>query len=158
MWPCELLLPELPVLELLLPELPALELLLPELLLPELPLPLPELLLPEPLPELLLPELLLPESAREGKDVATFARMGADAVVARLGLSRKEPPALPQNVKSPFPTGKGLFSWQTDVRYLAVLESGSAMASGQRSAAISRSLNFWILPLAVRGKPSTTAM
>jgi len=35
------------------------------------------------------PELLLPESAREGKDVATFARMGADAVVARLGLSRK---------------------------------------------------------------------
>ena len=28
------------------------------------------------------PELLLPESAREGKDVATFARMGADAVVA----------------------------------------------------------------------------
>ena len=35
------------------------------------------------------PELLLPESAREGKDVATFARLGADAVVARLGLSRK---------------------------------------------------------------------
>ena len=35
------------------------------------------------------PELLLPESAREGKDVAPFALMGADAVVARLGLSRK---------------------------------------------------------------------
>ena len=43
-----------------------------------------------PLPELAnKPELLLPESAREGKDVTTFARLGADAVVARLGLSRK---------------------------------------------------------------------
>lgn len=64
----------------------------------------------------------------------------------------------PPDDKAPFPSGKGLFSWQTDVRYLTVLGSGSAMASGQRSAAISRSLNFWILPLAVRGKPSTTAM
>ncbi|MBQ9452431.1 MAG: threonine synthase [Desulfovibrio sp.] len=36
------------------------------------------------------PELLLPESARQGKDVATFTRMGAEAVVARLGLQKKE--------------------------------------------------------------------
>ena len=60
--------------------------------------------------------------------------------------------------KAPFLPGTGLFSWQAAVRYPAALGSGSAMASGQRSAAISRSLNFWILPLAVRGKPSTTAM
>ena len=33
----------------------------------------------------------------------------------------------------------------------------SRMASGKYAAAISRSLYFWILPLAVRGKPSTTA-
>lgn len=32
------------------------------------------------------PELLLPPSEREGRDVATFARMGAQAVAQRLGL------------------------------------------------------------------------
>lgn len=32
------------------------------------------------------------------------------------------------------------------------------MGSGQSSAAISRSLNFWILPLAVSGKPVTVVM
>ena len=35
------------------------------------------------------PELLLPEDARSGKDVAEFARLGADAVVKRLGLMRR---------------------------------------------------------------------
>ncbi len=35
------------------------------------------------------PELLLPESARRGVDVATFARLGADAVVKRLDLQAK---------------------------------------------------------------------
>ena len=35
------------------------------------------------------PELLLPESARQGRDVAEFARLGAEAVVERLGLKRK---------------------------------------------------------------------
>ncbi len=35
------------------------------------------------------PELLLPEDARGGKDVAEFARLGADAVVKRLGLMRR---------------------------------------------------------------------
>ena len=35
------------------------------------------------------PELLLPEEARQGKDVMEFAREGAKAVVARLGLVEK---------------------------------------------------------------------
>ena len=35
------------------------------------------------------PELLLPESARQGVDVTAFARLGADAVVKRLGLQAK---------------------------------------------------------------------
>ncbi len=35
------------------------------------------------------PELLLPESARQGRDVAEFARMGAEAVAQRLGLKKK---------------------------------------------------------------------
>ncbi len=35
------------------------------------------------------PELLLPTDARAGKDVAEFARMGADAVAARLSLQRR---------------------------------------------------------------------
>ena len=35
------------------------------------------------------PELLLPESARKGREVAEFARMGADAVVERLSLQKK---------------------------------------------------------------------
>ena len=35
------------------------------------------------------PELLLPESARQGRDMAEFARLGAEAVVERLGLKRK---------------------------------------------------------------------
>ncbi|WP_299394457.1 threonine synthase [uncultured Desulfovibrio sp.] len=35
------------------------------------------------------PVLLLPEDAREGKDVAEYARLGAEAVVARLGLRKK---------------------------------------------------------------------
>ena len=35
------------------------------------------------------PELLLAEDVRKGKDVATFARLGAEAVVARLGLKSK---------------------------------------------------------------------
>lgn len=35
------------------------------------------------------PELLLAEDVRKGKDVATFARLGAEAVVARLGLKPK---------------------------------------------------------------------
>ena len=35
------------------------------------------------------PELLLPESARRGRNVAEFARMGAEAVVERLGLKKK---------------------------------------------------------------------
>lgn len=34
------------------------------------------------------PELLLPESARQGRGVAEFARLGAEAVVERLGLKR----------------------------------------------------------------------
>lgn len=36
------------------------------------------------------PELLLPEDARAGKSVAAFAREGADAVVRRLGLVKKQ--------------------------------------------------------------------
>lgn len=36
-----------------------------------------------------VPELLLPETARKGKDVAAFAREGAEAVVRRLGLQPK---------------------------------------------------------------------
>ncbi|MCR5813582.1 MAG: threonine synthase [Desulfovibrio sp.] len=36
------------------------------------------------------PELLLPEEVRKDKDVATFARLGAEAVVARLGLTPKK--------------------------------------------------------------------
>ena len=35
------------------------------------------------------PELLLPESARTGREVAEFARMGADAVAERLSLQKK---------------------------------------------------------------------
>jgi threonine synthase len=35
------------------------------------------------------PELLLPESARKGREVAEFARMGADAVAERLSLQKK---------------------------------------------------------------------
>ena len=35
------------------------------------------------------PELLLPESARQGREVAEFARMGADAVANRLSLQKK---------------------------------------------------------------------
>ena len=35
------------------------------------------------------PELLLPPAAREGLDVAEFARLGAEAVVRRLGLARR---------------------------------------------------------------------
>ena len=35
------------------------------------------------------PELLLPEDARAGRDVAEFARLGADAVVNRLSLVRR---------------------------------------------------------------------
>ncbi|WP_291443557.1 threonine synthase [Desulfovibrio sp.] len=35
------------------------------------------------------PELLLPESARQGREVAEFARMGADAVAGRLSLQKK---------------------------------------------------------------------
>ena len=35
------------------------------------------------------PELLLPQEAREGRDVAEFARLGAEAVVKRLGLARR---------------------------------------------------------------------
>jgi len=35
------------------------------------------------------PELLLPESARKGREVAEFARMGADAVADRLSLQKK---------------------------------------------------------------------
>ena len=35
------------------------------------------------------PELLLPEEARQGKEVMEFAREGAKAVVARLGLVEK---------------------------------------------------------------------
>ena len=35
------------------------------------------------------PELLLPQEAREGRDVAEFARLGAEAVVRRLGLARR---------------------------------------------------------------------
>ena len=35
------------------------------------------------------PELLLPESARQGREVAEFARMGADAVADRLSLQKK---------------------------------------------------------------------
>ena len=35
------------------------------------------------------PELLLPESARKGRKVAEFARMGADAVADRLSLQKK---------------------------------------------------------------------
>ena len=35
------------------------------------------------------PELLLPESARQGRDADDFARMGAEAVVRRLGLRKK---------------------------------------------------------------------
>lgn len=36
-----------------------------------------------------MPELLLPEDARAGKEVAEFAREGAEAVVRRLGLAKK---------------------------------------------------------------------
>ncbi|MDD4700614.1 MAG: threonine synthase, partial [Desulfovibrio sp.] len=36
-----------------------------------------------------LPELLLPQSARDGREVAEFASMGADAVVRRLNLQKK---------------------------------------------------------------------
>lgn len=44
----------------------------------------------EPIPALAnQPELLLAEDVRKGKDVATFARLGAEAVVARLGLKPK---------------------------------------------------------------------
>ena len=35
------------------------------------------------------PVLLLPENAREGKNVEEYARLGAEAVVAQLGLCRK---------------------------------------------------------------------
>ena len=35
------------------------------------------------------PELLLPESARQGREVTEFARMGADAVAGRLSLQKK---------------------------------------------------------------------
>ena len=35
------------------------------------------------------PELLLPQEAREGRDVAEFARLGAEAVVKQLGLARR---------------------------------------------------------------------
>lgn len=35
------------------------------------------------------PELLLPESARQGRDTAEFARLGAEAVVNRLALKKK---------------------------------------------------------------------
>ncbi|MCR4667142.1 MAG: threonine synthase [Desulfovibrio sp.] len=36
------------------------------------------------------PVLLLPPNAREGKDIQTFAKMGADAVASKLGLLKKK--------------------------------------------------------------------
>ena len=36
------------------------------------------------------PELLLPPAEREGRDVAAFARMGAEAVAQRLGLRPRD--------------------------------------------------------------------